>query len=356
MEKLKSESVTPRPLKPTALLLTNLGTPDSTSVSDVRKYLKEFLMDPYVLDIPALGRWALVYGIILPFRPKKSAAAYASIWTKRGSPLRFHTEDLAAGVKAQVAAAGLNLEVHWGMRYGNPSANSALQDLFRKGHRDILVLPLYPQYALSSTETGVQSLKESAKALSPDLRLQFVPAFHSQPGFLQAEAKIIKKHLDDYRPDFLLLSYHGLPVRHVQKTDASKAHCSIAQDCCAQLTETNANCYRAQCYETSRQILKLVHWPEEKSLTTFQSRLGRTPWIQPYTDVELPKLAQAGVKKLAVACPSFVSDCLETLEEIGDRAKHDFIAAGGESLHLIPSLNSDPVWINGVLDISKKFL
>lgn len=342
--------------RPTALLLVNLGTPDSPSVPDVRRYLREFLMDPYVLDINALGRWALVHGIILPFRPKKSAEAYSSIWTERGSPLRFHTEDLATGVRAKVKTEGLDLEVAWGMRYGNPSSTEALEDLYRRGHREILVLPLYPQYALSSTETGIQQLKSFSSTLDGNLSLTFVPPFYSHAGFLEAEAAVIKRHLDEHQPDFLLMSYHGLPVRHVQKTAKPEAQCSISKDCCAQITEYNSNCYRAQCYETSRQILKRVQWPDEKSLTTFQSRLGRTPWIQPYTDVGLPKLAQAGVKNLAVACPAFVADCLETLEEIGDRAQHDFVAAGGKSLRLIPSLNSEPIWVDGVVKIARDFL
>ena len=338
---------------PTALLLMNLGTPDSTDVSDVRRYLGEFLMDPYVIDIPAVARWLLVKGIILRFRPKKSAHAYEKIWTHRGSPLRFHTEDLRAEVARVAKGQSLSqLEVAWGMRYGNPSASTELSQLYELGHRHILVFPLYPQYALSSTETGIQQIRRQAQALGSDLRVDFVPAFYNHKAFISAQASVIQQEILSFQPDFLLLSYHGLPVRHVQKLDVSQSHCSKIENCCEQVIEINKNCYRAQCYATSRLVLKELNWSKDKSLTTFQSRLGRTPWIQPYTDVELPRLASQGVRRLAVACPSFVSDCLETLEEIGERAREDFIAAGGEDLRLVPSLNANPDWAKAVLRIA----
>jgi len=327
------------------VLLLQLGTPDDPSPSAVRRYLREFLFDPMVLDIHPIARWALLNLIILPRRPAQSAAAYQQIWTEAGSPLRIHSEDLAVALGVRL---GQNYKVALGMRYGTGSIGEALTELDEAGVDEIVVLPLYPQYAMSSTGTALAKLYEGASERAIVPPLQVLPDFYAHPGYLDTVSAMIDTHRQDFQPDHILFSYHGLPERHVRKSDRSGAHCLADASCCDRITQANRSCYRAQCYATTRGIAERLQIDPSGYSQGFQSRLGRTPWIKPYTDEIIPKLLEQGVRRLLVSCPSFVSDCLETLEEIGIRAKEEFIEAGGEDFRLVPCLNSAPQWVDVV--------
>lgn len=337
---------------PHGLLLLNLGTPDEPTTPAVRRYLREFLGDPRVLDINPIGRALLLNLIILPRRPAKSAHAYQSIWDpERGSPLLFHSKDLAAGVAAKL---GADWKVELVMRYGNPSIAAGLDALLAAKVDRVVVIPLFPQHAMSSTETAVVRVTELAAARPGLPKPEFIPAFFDDAGFLDAFAAVGSSALAAAAPDHVLFSFHGLPVRHIHKTDETKGHCFSSPSCCDSLT--SKNCYRAQCFSTARALAARLQLPAEKYTVCFQSRLGRTPWIQPFTDEVLDELAAKGVKRLAVMCPAFVADCLETVEEIGMRAKEQFTAKGGEELVLVPSLNSSPAWIDAVAHLAQRQL
>jgi ferrochelatase len=341
----------PQPV-PTGLLLINLGTPDEPTTPAVRRYLAEFLSDPRVIDINPVGRALLLHGIILRTRPPKSAHAYQQIWdAQRGSPLMAHSKDLAAGVAAKLGDAW---RVELAMRYGNPSILRGIGRLREAGVDRIVVLPLYPQYAASSTGTSVARVMEIAGAGWDTVPIDIVPAFYDDPGFLQAFTAVAQPALAAAKADHVLFSYHGLPERQVIKSDPSKKHCLQDKSCCDRITATNQNCYRAQCYATTRMLAERLGLSEGGYSVCFQSRLGRTPWIGPHTDAVIDELAKAGKKRVAVLCPAFVADCLETLEEIGMRAKEQFKAGGGEDLVLVPSLNSTPAWIDAVCAIAER--
>ena len=335
---------------PHGLLLINLGTPDEPTTPAVRRYLREFLGDPRVLDISAVGRAALLHLVILPRRPKVSAHAYRAIWDpERGSPLLYHSQALAAGVANQL---GDGWRVELAMRYGSPSIPDGLAALERAGVDRIVVLPLFPQYASSSTGTAVARVMELAAERWNVPALDFIPAFYDDPGFLTAFERVAAPVLAEARPDHVLFSYHGLPVRQIVKTDVTGAHCFREATCCESLT--NPHCYRAQCFATTRALAGRLGLAADRYTVCFQSRLGRTPWIEPFTDLELDRLAKAGTKRLAVLCPAFVADCLETLEEIGIRAAAQWKAAGGEELVLVPSLNATPAWIDAVSALAER--
>ncbi|HSP79355.1 MAG TPA: ferrochelatase [Myxococcaceae bacterium] len=331
---------------PKGLLLVNLGTPDAPETGPVRRYLREFLSDPRVVDLNPVGRWLLLNLIILPFRPKRSAHAYQSIWTPEGSPLLVHSKALAAAVAERLAG---RYEVELAMRYGNPSLPDAVARLKAKGVRDFTVLPLYPQEAASTSGSTLARLYELLAGPWDVANVRAVPAFHGHPAFLEAFAEVARPVIAEARADHVLFSFHGVPERHIRKSDASGRHCLASEGCCEALTDANRHCYRAQCFATARGIAgKLGLEPDGWSIS-FQSRLGREPWVQPYTDVVLPELAARGVKRLAVLCPAFVADCLETLEEVAMRGAEQFIASGGESLTLVPSLNAHPAWVDTVV-------
>ena len=337
-------SLTFTPHVATGLLLLNLGTPDQPTTPAVRRYLAEFLSDPRVIDINAVGRALLLHLFILRTRPAKSAAAYRAIWdAKRGSPLLFHSQDLAAGVQARL---GDSWRVELAMRYGTPSIESALQRL--RGVDRIVVLPLFPQYAASSSATAIARTMELASAGWDVPHLDFVPAFHAEPGFLAAWEAVARPALEVARPDHVLFSFHGLPERQIKKSDA-EGRCLQSADCC---DRPHPGCYRNQCFQTARALAGRLGITDYT--VCFQSRLGRTPWITPRTDVLLDELARAGKKRLAVFCPAFVADCLETLEEIGIRAKDQFVGAGGEELVLVPSLNATPRWVEAVAELAER--
>jgi len=324
------------------VLLINLGSPDSTSVPDVRKYLAEFLMDGRVLDAAWPIRAFVVYGMILPKRPKESAEAYERIWTKEGSPLIVVSRNVQRELQQRV---GTELPVELAMRYQNPSIESAIQSLNAQGVRDLLVIPLFPHYAMSSYETAVVRAQELSAKIAPEMKLRIEPPYYNHPGYIQALVENTTPYLNQGY-DHLLFSYHGIPERHLRKSDPTKCHCLATPDCCERPSEAHKTCYRAQCFATTREFVTQAGIPADKFSISFQSRLGRDPWLKPYTDLELVRLAQSGVKRLMVMCPAFVIDCLETLEEIAMRGQESFIEAGGESLTLIPCLNEHPRWID----------
>ncbi len=334
----------------TGLLLCNLGTPDSTKVSDVRRYLRQFLSDDRVLDMNRLGRWLLLNLIILPLRPAKSAHAYQKIWTPRGSPLLFHGQDLTAAVARRLPDVSVKLA----MRYGNPSTAHALAEMEKEGVERVVVFPLYPQYAASSSGSALEEVMRELGKHWNVWPIHVVEPFYAHPAFVHAFAQVIQGTLHGFAADHLLFSFHGLPERHVEQSDPTAAHCLKSAGCCDAPCAANRACYRHHSFETARALGTALGMGPERWSVSFQSRLGRIPWIKPYTDEVLPTLAKRGVKKLAVACPAFVADCLETLEEIGMRAKEEFCAAGGEDLVLVPSLNVHPTWVDAVLQLASE--
>lgn len=324
------------------VLVINLGTPASCEVSDVRSYLKEFLSDPRVLDINPIVRWLLLNLIILRTRPAKSAEAYKTVWTDRGSPLMFHGDDLVEKLRTRMPAHTIRLA----MRYGNPSIKDMMQKLILEDGVDrIVIVPLYPQYASSTTGTVLEEVYRTAAGPWNTPSIQVLAPFYNDERYIQALVKVYQDHIDDFDPDHILFSYHGLPIRHVEKSDPTGKHCyKNPKTCCDKICPANQHCYRAQCYATTRQFVARMKLKEGTWSTAFQSRLGKDPWIQPYTDDTLEKLAKDGVKRLAVLCPAFVADCLETLEEIGEEGREEFKHAGGDDLKLIPCLNAEDVW------------
>jgi ferrochelatase len=328
------------------VLLVNLGSPESTDVGDVRRYLREFLTDPRVLDSPAPVRHAVVNLFILPSRPKESAEAYKEIWTDEGSPLIVISEKVTELLRERV-----DVPVELAMRYGNPSVKSGLQKLAGRGVDDLFVVPLYPHYAMSSFETAVVKVKDELTKLPFDMELTFQPPYFDDPDYIDALVDSAEEYLeDDY--DQILFSYHGIPERHVRKTDPSGMHCLVNADCCQKADPAHAYCYRHQVHATTWAFVEKAGIPEDKYSLTFQSRLGNDPWLQPFTDKVLEELPSKGIKKLVVMSPAFVSDCLETIEELGIRGREDFLEAGGEEFRLVPCLNDEPKWI----DVLEKFV
>jgi len=320
------------------LLLINLGTPDNCDTASVRRYLKEFLSDKRVIDLPAPIRYLLLYGVILPFRPKQSAHAYQAIWTEEGSPLLLNSLSLKKKLQEKLAD---DYQVALGMRYGKPSLETALAELSMCSA--ITILPLYPQYSSAATGSTIEKIMALIAEKSTHPSVHIIRDFYNQPAFIQAQAELIKPYIANH--DHLLLSYHGVPERHIMRAGCSK----VCTEACPPVTEMNQTCYRAQCYATSTQLADYLQLDTSRYSTAFQSRLGKTPWIKPYTDECLPELARRGIKRLAVACPSFVADCLETIEEIGIRAREQWLGLGGEELTLIPCLNDSDGWVEAII-------
>jgi protoporphyrin/coproporphyrin ferrochelatase len=325
------------------VLLVNLGSPESPTPEAVKPYLDEFLMDKYVIDVPFLLRALLVRGIILRNRPKKSAAAYAKIWWEEGSPLVVISQRMQKKVQSKVT-----IPVALAMRYGTMTILKGLQELKDKGVTEVMLFPLYPQHAMASTTTILVLAEELRQQHFPEMKFTIVPAFYNKPGYIKALANSIKKHLDTFEYDHLLFSYHGIPKRHIRKTDITKSHCTIDGSCCSTPSPAHEFCYRHQCYETTKQVVELLGIPKDKYSQTFQSRLTGDKWLTPYTDVEINKMPENGIKKLAVVTPAFVSDCLETLEEIAMEANHQFKEHGGEEFLAIPCMNDGDEWCETV--------
>lgn len=336
--------------KRVGLLLINLGTPNSPEPEDVGRYLREFLMDPYIIDLPWPLRWFLVNLIIVPKRKFESAKLYQSIWSEKGSPLLFHLRSLADEVKSR---AGNRFEVEIAMRYGDPSIHEGLKKLATKSLDEIVVFPLYPQYSESTVRTSREACVKAAKRVGIHERLRFVEPFPVHKAFISPLAKQIKKVWDEAHLEHLLISFHGLPEKQIRRTDLSGGkHCLQSDDCCERLIDCNRNCYRAQCFATSRALADELGLGRDQYSISFQSRFGRAKWIEPYTEDKIRELAQRGVKRLAVVCPAFLADCLETIEEIGARGRELFLSAGGVEFRLIPCLNSDSEWVDGVIQIA----
>lgn len=332
-----------KPHERIGILLVNTGTTDAPRAAETRVYLREFLSDPRVLDINPLKRKFILEAFILPFRPAKSAEAYEAVWMENGSPLIVFSEAFRDKVQERFP----NAVVRIAMRYGNPSIPKSFESLIEAGVDRIIVAPMFPHYASASTGSVLELVYQLAGQEWNVPALSALPAFFDDPGFLDAWVAVGKPVLDDFKPDFVLFSYHGLPVRQVQKSDRSGGrHCQVIPDCCESIVDANRHCYRAQCVATTKELVRRFGLKDGEYMTTFQSRLGRDPWLTPATDLEIPKIAAKGFKRVAAFSPAFVADCLETLEEIGIRAKEDFQAAGGEDLVLIPSLNDHPAWVD----------
>ena len=322
-------------------LLINLGSPDSPDPKDVKRYLGEFLMDERVIDLPKPLRTFLVKGIILNTRPKKSAKAYKKIWWEEGSPLIVLSKRLQEAVQKKVS-----VPMGLAMRYGSPSIEQGIKSLVDQGVDEIMLIPLYPQFAMATTETILVLAEKIKNEKYPELEFTVLPPFYNHPDYIRVLSQSIQEDLKDKKWEHLLFSYHGIPERHIRKSDITKSHCKIDKSCCQTTSEAHQYCYRHQCYETTRQVAEYLELKEGTYSTSFQSRLGVDPWLQPYTDQTVARFAKQGIKNMAIVTPAFVSDCLETLEEIGMEAAEDFEEKGGEELHVIPCINTRTDWVN----------
>jgi ferrochelatase len=334
------------------LLLLNLGTPDAPTSTAVRRYLREFLSDPRVIDLPGLQRKLLLELVILPFRPRRSAAAYRKVFDpQRGSPLLYHGLDLVEKVRQRVDPERVQVEL--AMRYGRPSIVQALERFAENHVERVVAVPLYPQYATSTTASTIEAvaLAVGQRWVAPSVA--FVPPFYDHPAFIEAFADRARPILAELDAERVVFSYHGLPERHLRKGDASGAHCLERADCCERIGPHNASCYRAHCVATTRLLGDALDVEPERRVLCFQSRLGRTPWIKPYTDEVLPELLSQGVKRIAVLTPAFVADCLETLEEIGMEAKRAWLEGGGERFELVPCPNATDGFADAILAIAR---
>ena len=331
------------------VLLVNLGSPDSAAVGDVRRYLREFLMDGRVIDVPWPVR-AFIVGMVLINRPKQSAEAYHKIWTPEGSPLIVASRRVQAKLQERVT-----VPVELAMRYRKPSIGEAVRKLAEQKVDEVLLIPLFPHYAMSSYETAVERVKKVAGRVAPRMRIEVEPPYADAPDYIAALTASAKNHLEAGY-DHLLFSFHGVPVRHLRETDPTRDHCLVALNCCNVASPAHATCYRAQCFKTVAAFVKQAGVPAGKYSVSFQSRLGRDVWLMPYTDVVLAELPGRGIEKLLVICPAFVSDCLETLEEIGLRGRATFLSAGGKEFALVPCLNEHPRWLAALENMVQRFL
>ena len=322
------------------VLLVNLGSPDSPEPKDVKKYLGEFLMDERVIDVPLWARNLLVKGIILNTRPKASAAAYKKIWWEEGSPLIVISERLKSKVQKQV-----DFPVALAMRYGSMTIKKGLQELVDKGVDEVFLIPLYPQFAMATTETILVLAEDIRKEHFPDLKISDLPAFYNNDDYIEVLSNSIKKNLEGKNYDHLLFSYHGVPERHIRKRDITKSHCKIDGSCCVTPSPAHEFCYRHQCLEVTRLVAKKLNLKDNTYSSSFQSRLGFDPWLLPYTDRTIERLGKEGLKNMAIATPAFVSDCLETLEEIAMEGEEIFHEMGGKEFTTVPCLNDDDEWV-----------
>ena len=345
--------VTEGPPARTGVLLLNVGTPQEPTPQAVRRYLRQFLSDPRVLDMHPVGRWLLLNAIILPFRPKRSAEAYRRVWdgpAGPGSPLMVHSQALAGALAERLP----NHRVELAMRYGEPSIGRQMERLQADGCERVVAVPLFPQYASSTTGTALERVYREAAHRWNTPHITVVPPFFDHPRFIGAVAATARPALDALGPDHILMSFHGLPERHVHRSDATGAHCLRRDDCCASVGTANRACYRAQCFATARAVATELGLSPTDYTVAFQSRLGRLPWIGPHTDKQILELARGGARRLAVMCPSFVTDCLETLEEIGLAGAEQFREAGGEVLELVPCVNARPEWVEGLVELVRR--
>lgn len=332
----------------TGVLLVNLGTPDSTKTADVRKYLREFLSDRRVIDVHPIGRFLLVNLIIAPFRAPKSAAEYRKLWTEKGSPLLFHSVKVTEMLQNKL---GDQFDVKLAMRYQSPSISKALGEFEKSRIKKLIVIPLFPQYASATNGSVHDEVMRQLRKWELLPELQFIDSFPTHPKVIETFAQNGKKHLEKEEYGHVIFSYHGLPERQLKKADPE---CKCDSNCCSVFSDRNRLCYRAQCFETSRHLAKALNIPEEKYTVSFQSRLGKDPWIQPYTDATIEELAKKGVKKILAFSPAFVADCLETTIEIGEAYAEDYEHMGGEKLQLVESLNDNPLWVEALEDMVRE--
>lgn len=322
------------------VLLVNLGSPDSTDPKDVKKYLDEFLMDPRVIDYPFWARSIIVRGIILNTRPKKSAEAYQKIWWEEGSPLIVLSEQLRDKVDDLTS-----VPISLAMRYGKPSILTGLQELHDQGVDDVLIFPLYPQFAMATTETILVLAEELRQKHFPQMQFTSVPAFYNHPDYIRVLGDSISEKLEGVNFEHLLFSYHGVPERHIRKSDITNSHCKIDGSCCQTSSPAHEFCYRHHCFETTRLVAEYLGLEKDRYSISFQSRLGIDEWLKPYTDRTIERFGLEGMKNLAVVTPAFVSDCLETLEEIAMEGKEIFQEVGGEEFTVVPCLNVREDWV-----------
>ena len=322
------------------VLLVNLGSPDSPEPKDVKKYLGEFLMDERVIDVPKWARSLLVKGIILNTRPKASAKAYKKIWWDEGSPLIVLSERLKEKVQGKIKAP-----IALSMRYGSMNIKDGIESLIKQGVNQILIFPLYPQFAMATTETILVLANDLQKEFFPGITIDSIPPFYNDQDYIRVLSESIKKSLKNTKYEHLLFSYHGIPERHIRKSDVTNSHCKIDKSCCNTSSKAHEFCYKHQCVEVTRLVGKYLNLKEGSFSTSFQSRLGFDPWLRPYTDRTIESLGQNGVKNMAIVTPAFVSDCLETLEEIAMEGKEIFLESGGSNFTTIPCLNDEPNWV-----------
>jgi protoporphyrin/coproporphyrin ferrochelatase len=322
------------------VLLVNLGSPDSTNPKDVKKYLGEFLMDERVIDVPYWARTILVKGIILNTRPKKSAEAYQKIWWEEGSPLIVLSERLQTKIDGNTS-----VPIGLAMRYGTPNIKQGLQELHDKGVNEVLLFPLYPQFAMATTETILVLAEELRKKHFPGMTFTTVPSFYNHPDYIRTLGNSIAESLKDVDHEHLLFSYHGVPERHIRKSDVTNSHCKIDGSCCQTASSAHQFCYRHQCFETTRLVAEYLGLKPNTYSVSFQSRLGFDPWLKPYTDRTIERFGNQGMKKLAIVTPAFVSDCLETLEEIAMEGEEIFHEVGGKDFTVVPCLNDREEWV-----------
>jgi protoporphyrin/coproporphyrin ferrochelatase len=332
---LKEPEYTHGRIGKTAIVYINLGTPDAPTTPAVRRYLKEFLWDPRVVEVPRPVWWMILNAIILPFRSSKSAAKYASIWTKDGSPLKVHTEKQATLLRGFLGQRGHDVQVAYAMRYGSPSVPSVLAKLKAEGCERILVLPAYPQYSATTTAANFDAVTRHYQQVRNVPELRFVRNYHDHPAYIQAlRANVLKFWESNGRPDKLVMSFHGLPKAFLMRGDP----------------------YHCECYKTARLLAEQLGLSKDQYIVTFQSRLGRAEWLQPYTAPTVQELAKQGTKRIDVICPGFVADCLETLEEIAMEVKQDFLTAGGKEFNYIPALNESDDWMRALAEIAEQHL
>jgi ferrochelatase len=324
------------------IIIVNLGSPDSPSRNDVKKYLKEFLMDEKVIDINKFFRSILVKCIIAPIRSKKSAEAYETVWTKQGSPLISITKSFC-----EKLAKIVNVPVTYCMRYGNPNVHKAMTELLQSNPKleEVFIAPMYPHYAMSSYESALENVKNYITKNYNHIKIKELKPFYDEPEYINLLSASIKKYTSTKDYDAILFSYHGLPIRHLKKSDITKSHCYLKNECCKLKSDAWQFCYKHQVIETTDRVFEKLSLPENKKFIGFQSRLGKG-WIEPYTDQILEEMPSKNIKKLLIICPAFVTDCLETLEEINIRAKEIFIEKGGKEFDVVACLNDSEEWVN----------
>lgn len=322
-------------LSKTGLVLVNLGTPEEPTTPAVRRYLKQFLSDPRMVEIPRAVWWLILNGVILPFRSSKSAAKYASIWTQEGSPLLVHTKKQAALLRGYLGERGHDVQVAYAMRYGSPSVPEVVDKLKADGCDRILILPAYPQYSATTTASIYDAVFTHYAKVRNVPELRFVKHYHDNEGYIDALKKSVLAHWDVHgRPDKLVMSFHGVPKRTLLLGDP----------------------YHCECHKTARLLANALRLSPEQYIVTFQSRFGKAEWLQPYTAPTVQKMGKEGVRRIDVLCPGFSSDCLETLEEIAMEVKQDFLTSGGKEFHYIPCLNEDPAWISALAEIAEQHM